>query len=476
LVLLFGGLLVLPIWLVAYPPLLDYPNHLARSFVLSHLHDPAYRFSQFYSADWGFYPYLLMDVSLIGLQKFLPAEQAGRVFLTFCVLAVPLASWFFLRQANPGEDHAALWALLNAHNLFFLYGFLSFYLSLAALFLALGLWLRSLERPRPAAWVLAFLAFTALYFSHLVGLAITGVVVAAYCVVTRRKLGEMALSGLLFVPGAFFYLYASRVGLGGAGGATFRSFGEKAEALWDLLHGYSTRLDWITLLALAGYFLMAWWRNRDFRWNIRWLGVAACLLGVYWVLPWGYGEGWDLDIRVLPVLFVVLLATAKVGKRGWWLAPIAVLLFTLRAANVAQSFAAAQAELAGLAQSFSVTSPNARVLPIVEADEDDPILHPYAHFWAHGVIQRGWFSPYLFTTKGVLPLAIREDAYSPDGFWDLAYDKPPDWQQVQEDYDYIWAYNVDKFSPQLELIGDLIYEDGRLQVFRLKKPEKNHPR
>src|SRR5438552_590925 len=49
---LIGAALLLPVWLVRYPPLLDYPNHLARSFVLAHLNDPAFHFRGFYPAEW----------------------------------------------------------------------------------------------------------------------------------------------------------------------------------------------------------------------------------------------------------------------------------------------------------------------------------------------------------------------------------------------------------------------------------------
>jgi hypothetical protein len=70
-------LLLLPIWSVAFPPLLDYPNHLARAFVLLHLHDPHYSFSQWYRADWGLYPYLGMDASLAVLGRIFPIETAG---------------------------------------------------------------------------------------------------------------------------------------------------------------------------------------------------------------------------------------------------------------------------------------------------------------------------------------------------------------------------------------------------------------
>src|ERR1700694_49046 len=62
--LILAAMLVAPIWSAAFPPLLDYPNHLARSFVLAHLNDSHFSFRQFYRADWGAYPYLGMDASL----------------------------------------------------------------------------------------------------------------------------------------------------------------------------------------------------------------------------------------------------------------------------------------------------------------------------------------------------------------------------------------------------------------------------
>src|SRR3981081_892230 len=169
LILIVAVALLAPIWSVRFPPLLDYPNHLARSFVLAHLNDPKFTFSKFYRADWGAYPYLGMDASLALLGRLLPIEVAGRVFLSLCALALPAAAWFFLRQANPGSDATALWALLIACNIFFLEGFLNFDLSLAVGFLSLALWLRWLANRSIARWVAALAAFTALYFTHLLG-------------------------------------------------------------------------------------------------------------------------------------------------------------------------------------------------------------------------------------------------------------------------------------------------------------------
>jgi hypothetical protein len=114
-------LLLLPLWIVRYPPLLDYPDHLARSFIIFHLDDPAYRFRNVYSTEWGPYPYLGMDVLLIGLQHLLSAEAAGRLLLSVCVLLLPMAGWWFLREANPGHDALSIW-VCNDYDYIWTYG------------------------------------------------------------------------------------------------------------------------------------------------------------------------------------------------------------------------------------------------------------------------------------------------------------------------------------------------------------------
>ena len=92
-VLILGAMLLTPIWIAAFPPLLDYPNHLARAFVLAHLNDSHFTFQQFYRADWGPYPYLGMDASLAVLARLFPIETAGRIYLRLCVRALPGAVW-----------------------------------------------------------------------------------------------------------------------------------------------------------------------------------------------------------------------------------------------------------------------------------------------------------------------------------------------------------------------------------------------
>jgi hypothetical protein len=457
--------LLLPIWRVAFPPLLDYPNHLARAFVLRHLHDPAYTFANYYASDWRLYPYLGMDGSMFVLDRIFPIETAGRVFLSMCAVLFPVAAWFFLREAHPGENWAAVWACLVAYNAFFLEGFLNFDFGLVVGMFALGLWIRWTRGGGVGRWSAALIGVTAAYFTHLLAFAIVGITLTVYALLARKSFRLIAMSWLLFVPGSLAYLHSSRVGLG-AQHIEFRDWRDKFQALGTIMHGFTPALDWVTLAAVPVFFLLAWWRNPSFKWDWPWLGTAMFLFGVFCVIPWEYGDASDLDIRVLPLMFVVIFAAARIGPRARVLAALPLILFVARTVSTTREWIGEQPQLAGLAASFNAVPRDALVLPIVNGDED-PIYRHYTHFWAYGVIRRGWFSPYLFDFPGETPMRVTYDSYTDDAFWNQGDDDHPDWAATQRDYQYVWAYGVPEFSPALDGIGDRVYTYGDLEVYKL---------
>ena len=90
---------ILPFWTVRYPVICDYPNHLARWFVLFHARDQAYQFSSYYTPAWGPLPYISTDLLALALQYFLPIDIAGRLVLTICILSIPVGTLYFLKKA-----------------------------------------------------------------------------------------------------------------------------------------------------------------------------------------------------------------------------------------------------------------------------------------------------------------------------------------------------------------------------------------
>lgn len=474
---ILAAAILLPIWIVHYPAILDFPNHLASSFVLGRLHDPSYTFGQYYAGEWGLKPYITTDFAMMELGRIMPPLIAGKIVLSIGTLGLPLAAWFFLKQIHPGETALSFWFLLVAHNLFFRYGFVGFLCGMGLMFLTLGLWIRWLNKPSPWRWSMACLALTAAYFTHFFGFAFAILIMGLY-LLTRPNWRKWLLSAALAIPGIIFYFISSRA-VEQQSGMVFRTFSDKLEASLLIMHSNSFLLDVISLAAVAALFLFGWVRNREFHWDWRWLVVAAGLLAAYVAMPVAYGDGFGIDFRALPVLLVVVFATVRLGRRGWYLVPLALLIFAVRTCNVTQAFRAAQPEMEGWAGSFALTKPNAHVLPIIE-DDDDLIEQYFAHFWAYGVIDRGWISPYLFTLPGLLPLKTTQatkNLSSLDGFWSLNYDEQEiDWQDLQDDYDYVWAYEAPaRFEPGLRSIGDVIYTSGKLELFKIDKTKTAAP-
>jgi hypothetical protein len=82
--------LAIPLFLVDVPPILDYPNHLARYFVLAHPGDPV--LSQMYLPRWGLIPNLGMDVLGAGLSRLTDIHIGGRILLAFSLFAPVVSS------------------------------------------------------------------------------------------------------------------------------------------------------------------------------------------------------------------------------------------------------------------------------------------------------------------------------------------------------------------------------------------------
>ncbi len=457
--------LLAPIWTVRYPALMDYPNHLASAFVLAHLRDAAYHFGQFYSAGWNTSPYLTMDVILLGLQRLVSIGLAGRLLLSLCVLGVPAAAWFFIHRANPGEEKLAFWSLLVSSNLyFFLYGFLNLQLSMAVCFLLLGLWLWHLDGPRVSKWCLLLLVTTVLYFTHRMGFAVAAVVMTAYSLSARRPIKDLVSAWVLYIPGALFYVHAV-AGHGARVALQFRALSDKIGSLVAVMVGCSPVVDVLTLLVLLGVLAWAQIDNPDFQWNRHWRRATVILFLFYWILPASIGKATNVDKGLLPMIFQLSLAGAKVGRRGRKLALIALLLFFIRSGTLERHFVALRPHLAKLAEAISVIPPDARVLPL--GDWSGIAAQPERNFWAYGVIERGWVSPCLFHEPGVHPLALKSPTYDPCG---PAFTSPSDldWGRVENDFDYVWAYHVPQFSSAMSSAGKVVFEGDNLQVFQMR--------
>ena len=421
--------LTLPFFFVHEPPLLDYPNHLARTFVLSHIHDPAFTFSKYYQADWKPYPYILWDGLMVALQQFLPVERAGKLLLIINTALLPIAVAWFLWQANRTEIRLALLGCALSYYTLFLWGFTQYQLGVSLCFLMLGTWLW--YGRKPSAWRAAMFAVISIatYSGSCARVCVGGIhpgalrthrlqlarIVAA-CLLPRSIVAAVCVG-----PSRTFSAEPFRY-------AAHHGKVRCAEDRWRPW-GMTQRLENIFLAGLVLCLLLAIVRNRELRVNWRWLVAAIGLFLIFLLLPDAWGESFDIDVRLVPPLWLLSLAVLRVGRRARWIALLAIALVAVRVLDITRGFQSESVKSVAMNDGIEHLSMGARIFPLVDTcKDDDPLDDYYIHYWAYSVIRRGAISPYLFDVPGQTPMRITYDAYTPPGYWDHCYDEEPDWQ------------------------------------------------
>lgn len=180
-ILLLGlcALLLMPLWLVDVPPLMDYPNHLARLFVLTHGAGDVH-LSRFYEPQWAVIPDLGIDVLGLMLLPWLSVHVAGRIIVGV-VLLLPVLGAVAYGSAMAGRR--SWWALGSVQVAFhqsFLLGFLNFNAGMGLALLLAAIWVR--WRDHYPRWIIlvALLGGVGLFFCHLMGVVFFAILAGAH--------------------------------------------------------------------------------------------------------------------------------------------------------------------------------------------------------------------------------------------------------------------------------------------------------
>jgi hypothetical protein len=239
------AVLAAPLFVIDVPPLLDYPNHLARAFVLASLPDDTV-LARFYAPHWSIIPNLALDIIAPPLIKVLPVHVVGRLLIAAAVL-LPALGVIAYNTALGGR----WWPLgvgLIAYNICLLYGFLNFEIALGlALLLAAG-WLRWREDRPALAVVAATLGAPLLFACHLMGVVFFGLLIGGaelFRLCQERTISSAvrrgALLALVFAAPAILYGFSALRQLGGD--AEFLSASDKLFQLLITFFAYNRPLD-----------------------------------------------------------------------------------------------------------------------------------------------------------------------------------------------------------------------------------------
>ncbi len=332
--------LILLVPLAATPvlPLIDFYNHIARFFVLSHLGgDPV--LSANYAATWALLPNLGLDVIATPLLAVAPPLLAAKLIIGLILLVQFSGALFLHRSLNKQADILPAVLLLGLlYSYVLVWGFGNFLLALGLAFWNLGLWFRLRDRLRLAI-PLCSLGAVVIFFCHGFAFAIYGVLLGGiefgrWLGRSDRDFGSLArmaaaLAAQAVVP-AILFLRMPTSTASGKSGSTFHAIAEYTDSglladRLDFEFWYRLRtifrvaespyamLDIATFTLVVGIIAVALWKGW-FRLN-DWCRPALALFAILCVVmpPSLFGVGYVSDR--LPLIFALLLVVALASAR-----------------------------------------------------------------------------------------------------------------------------------------------------------------
>lgn len=256
------ALLLFPLLLTDVPPVLDYPNHLARLMILAdNGADPI--LARFFIIHWGIIPDLGIDAVGPLLMRVFPVHVAGRIVLGIVLLLPVLGTIAYSRAVFGRATWWSLGSVLVAYNACYLQGFLNFTAGTGLALLLASDWLRGRDTAPWRTLAIAIPGTVVLFFCHLMGVLFYALLIgtaelARVPVLWRRpaELMRRALYGVaIFVLPAVLYVSSELKEM--TDGTVYLSVQKKIEHLQVLFANYALGLDLATAGLIVGGLVLA---------------------------------------------------------------------------------------------------------------------------------------------------------------------------------------------------------------------------
>jgi len=408
-----AALVTAPLLSTWLPVLIDYPNHLARSWLMAQAEMG--NTSAHYAVRWQWVPNLAMELFVPTLIRWFGLEAASQLFVAMTLL-LPVAGTALIHRALFGR--VGWWPLagfLFVYNSVLQWGFMNFLFGMGVALILFGAWLATRDWRMPLRLALFALAAVGLFLLHLVAFGIYGLLVGAHAAGNWLREGEHTAPKLLrdgmdlgqFLPALSLWAATST-----AGGPTHTEYG----TLTDKLYAFTAPMGFSVLGPILGFasFTLAY-----LAWRARWLRFAPAmglpilvLLLAGLAMPnWAMGS-WQADIRIPAILPFLLIGASQpaIGRRACLcVAALAMGLLGVRVHALAVTWADLDRQFSEFRAAIHAVPRGARLL-VVQPAKADTLPIPgisgvtanhwnmdYAHMAALAIIDRDLFIPFLFT-------------------------------------------------------------------------------
>ena len=168
LAMILTGLNLLPIWLVRFPPLQDYPYHLLRTHIIANYSNPAYGYPEKYVLNFFPSPYSFVDYLVVILNWIFTLQFSWKLILSLYIILFPWSIFYLIRSVNEQKTILGFFSFLFVYSWYFNMGFVNFVFSLPFFFFTLGFWWRSQNRLTWKREVLLCVLIVCVYLSHFI--------------------------------------------------------------------------------------------------------------------------------------------------------------------------------------------------------------------------------------------------------------------------------------------------------------------
>lgn len=398
---------LLPVWLVEFPPLQDYPSHLVRANIISNFWNPDFGYTKTYSFSFFPTPYILIDYIFLALNHVFSIQYAGKIILSLYVVLLPLSTFYLIQAVDKSNKIIGYFSFILIYNYFFNMGFTNFSLSIPLFLFALGYWWKTKD---DAGWthraILAILVFL-VYICHLFAycfLFYTVIILSAYFL---RKPKKIIANIAVFLPSLILLILSLINDLPTAGTEGFVLFfynGMMQKLKFASFYqqpayymSFDPRLDKIILLSstcLAACLLIVQLRNKNYRTMAGIFITLLLLFGLYVVTPTHFVQpALDVvDTRILIFMCFIFLLLLGTPKNKFMRSMVCFIVITLSLAHLATifvNFRSINQDLQILKTAMKEIPPGKRVLFSTELKISEyGRINPVAFFGAYYFLQK----------------------------------------------------------------------------------------
>ena len=439
-----------PMVIATYPPLVDYPNHLARIHVLATLGDNPLLQEKFVE-NWVLLPNLGMDALLVPLARILPIYPLGKLFVVVSMLLF-IAGTYTLRWVLWGR--IGLWpaiVLLAVYNHSFAWGFLNYVFGLGLALFAVAAWIGLRDRWRWQVRVPLFaLVALGLFFCHMFALGVYALVIGGFELgrslsqrdrPLHRHLTDWAIGGAQFILPVGLW-FATAVG-SSAGVTEYGSLGTKFSSLVSMVFFHIKGVGVATLIFLV-VLIIGGLITKSFRLDQR-MKVPMIVLSIAALaMPEWLFSSWGADLRIAPALAAFAAASLQFERRKRLFSDVVVVIaasfIAMRVYSMIGIVREHDAQIAELRAAFAQALPKgtrllaARDFPHGE-ERRKRFWRVYYNTAAYAVIDRSVYLPILFTDPEKQPLV----AHPRYRYFNTPYGNPVPDHDLRRGADRLWA-------------------------------------